>query len=154
LDDLRRDAKLTPARFARHFAEFRFKRHDAVQPPEVFLTTQSGDCDDYATLAATVLAERGYTTRLFAVRMPDDVHVVCYVAEANCYLDYNNRTFLIRTVRTDGSPADVARKVAKSFDASWSSVSEFTWREGRKRLLATHTHPGTARPPQLTLARP
>jgi hypothetical protein len=81
----------TPAEFARNFAEFKFVYHTQVQDPDVFLQTKSGDCDDYATLAAAVLKKSGYTPRLFAVRMKGETHVVCYVPEKGSYLDYNNR---------------------------------------------------------------
>ncbi|MHB8523928.1 MAG: transglutaminase-like domain-containing protein [Limisphaerales bacterium] len=149
LEDLRRDSKLTPQRFARYFADFQFKYHTEVQAPEVFLASESGDCDDYATLAAMVLSEKGYTTRLVTVRMPGVVHVVCYVAETGCYLDYNNREFLIRTVGTNGSLADIARKVAWSFGGSWTSASEFTFQDGVKRTVTTVARDGTRLPMQL-----
>ena len=132
LDDLRADAKLTPRRFARYFADFQFRAAGEVQAPENFLATASGDCDDYATLAADVLAEKGYTTRLISVRMPHTTHVVCYVAETHCYLDYNQRAFLIRTVPSDGTLPRVARQVARSFAADWTAATEFTYRDGLK----------------------
>jgi len=137
LEELRRESNLTPQRFARFFSEFKYQFHAEVQEPEVFLSTASGDCDDYAVVAAMVLLEKGYHTRLIAVRMPGVTHVVCYVAEAKCYLDYNNRSYLIKTASADGTLRDVARKVAKSFDASWTSASEFVYTNGVKRLVAT-----------------
>lgn len=137
LETLRRQSKLTPQKFAKHFADFKYVRHAAVQPFEVFLATRAGDCDDYAILAAQLLAEKGYTTRLVAVRMPADVHVVCYVAEAKCYLDFNNRQFLVRTAGSDGSLRDIADKVSRSFNSRWSSVSEFAFRNGAKILGPT-----------------
>lgn len=153
LEDLRRDSKLTPQRFARYFANFKFEYHAEVQAPEVFLASESGDCDDYATLAAMVLSEKGYTTRLVAVRMPGGVHVVCHVVEARCYLDYNNREFLVRTVGTNGSLADIARKVAWSSGGSWTSASEFTFQNGVKRMVTTVARDGT-RPPMQLAQRP
>ncbi|MHB8520096.1 MAG: transglutaminase domain-containing protein [Limisphaerales bacterium] len=151
LEDLRCDPKLTPQRFARYFANFKFEFHAELQSPEVFLASESGDCDDYAVLAATVLREKGYTTRLVTVRMPGTVHVVCYVAEIRGYLDYNNREFLIRTVASDGSLNDVARKVARSFGEQWTSASEFRFQNGVKRTLATVTRNGV--PAVLQLAQ-
>ena len=136
MEELRNDTKLTPARFARYFANFKYQFHDEVQDPQTFLTTRTGDCDDYATLAAEVLSARGYKTRLITVRMPSVNHVVCYVEETRCYLDFNNRTYLIRTVSSDGSLTDIARKVAKSFDSKWTSVSEFTFADQIKRLVS------------------
>ncbi len=52
-----------------------------------FLASRSGDCDDPAMFVADLRREKGYSTRLVAVFMPHDVHVVCYVAETNSYLD-------------------------------------------------------------------
>ncbi|MEK7677860.1 MAG: transglutaminase domain-containing protein [Verrucomicrobiota bacterium] len=152
LEDLRRDVKLTPRSFARYFADFSYKFHEEIQTPEVFLATQNGDCDDYATLADLILREKGYTTRLMAVRMPGLTHVVCYVAETKCYLDFNNRTYLVRTVSSGGSLQDVARKVAKSFEANWTSASEFTYGNGVKRLVTTitKTQPYMASPVPVT----
>ncbi|MBI4326299.1 MAG: transglutaminase domain-containing protein [Chloroflexi bacterium] len=153
LSDLRRDAQLTPQRFARYFADFSYKFHAEVQPAEAFLATQSGDCDDYATLAAEILREKGYTTRLIAVRMRTQAHVVCYVEETKSYLDYNNRSYLVRTVSSGGSIRDIARKVAKSFDAEWTSASEFTFRSGVKRLGNTIPEAGRSVPRPVRLAQ-
>ena len=138
--------------FASSFADFSYKFHEEIQTPEVFLATQNGDCDDYATLADLILREKGYTTRLMAVRMPGLTHVVCYVAETKCYLDFNNRTYLVRTVSSGGSLQDVARKVAKSFEANWTSASEFTYGNGVKRLVTTitKTQPYMASPVPVT----
>lgn len=150
LSDLCGDPKLTPQRFAGYFANFRYKFHAEVQPAEAFLAAQSGDCDDYATLAAEILRKRGYTTRLIAVRMRAQVHVVCYVEETKSYLDYSNRPYLLRTVSANGSIRDIARKVAKSFDADWTSASEFSFRNGAKRLGSTILQAGhSARRPVL-----
>jgi hypothetical protein len=136
LEELRNDPKLTPARFARRFASFSYQFHAEVQDVGTFLNTKSGDCDDYATLAAEVLREKGYTTRLISVRMPDTVHVVCYVEETRSYLDYNLRGYLFRTVSIDGSLTEIARKVAKSFETRWVSVSEISYLGNLKRLIA------------------
>src|SRR5689334_22468405 len=91
LEELHRDATLTPQTFARHFSKFRFEFSAEVQNPEKFLAAQAGDCDDYATLASSELTARGYHCRLVTVRVPGVVHVVCYVEEAHGYLDYNLR---------------------------------------------------------------
>lgn len=137
LEELRRESNLTPQRFARFFSEFKYQFHAEVQEPEVFLATESGDCDDYAVVAAMVLLEKGYHTRLMAVRMPGVTHVVCYVEETKCYLDYNNRMYLIKTANAEGTLRDIARKVAKSFNASWTSASEFVYTNGVRRMVAT-----------------
>ena len=144
LDELRHDPKLTPATFARHFSSFKYARHDEVQPPEVFLETQSGDCDDYATLAACVLREKGFTTRLIAICLPGDTHVVCYVEETGSYLDYNTRGYVVKTVPSSGKIEEIARKVARSFDSRWISAIEFDYRDGLKWLVKTATPHGAA----------
>lgn len=138
LDDLRREPPpMTPPRFAAFFTDFTYQYFEEIQPVEVFLATRNGDCDDYATLAAMILAEKGLHPRLFAIRMPGLVHVVCYVGETQTYLDYNNRVYLKKTAPADGSLKDIARRVAKSFDASWTSCSEFTYTNGVKHMVST-----------------
>src|SRR5688500_2415603 len=98
LDDLKARKDLALVQFAAYFEDFEFTFRIEVQSPEVFLASRDGDCDDYSTLAATVLRERGYTPRLIAVRMPGVTHVVCYVEETGAYLDYNNRAGANRLV--------------------------------------------------------
>src|SRR3989442_13822824 len=93
LDDLQHDATLSPETFARHFAHFRYFFRAEVQSPDVFLSRKTGDCDDYAILAADLLKAKGFTPRLISVRMKKVVHVVCYIEEADAYLDYNQRAF-------------------------------------------------------------
>ena len=137
LEQLHNDATLTPQTFARHFSKFRFAFQADVQKPADFLAAQAGDCDDYSTLAASELSARGYQTRLVSVRMKDLVHVVCYVTQANGYLDYNLRARGTGIVSCGPSLAEMADAVAKSFNTSWHSVSEFTYSDGVKRLVST-----------------
>ncbi len=139
LSDLQNDAKLTPKRYAGYFSDFEYKFTPGVQPPEVFLSTKSGDCDDYAILADTVLHPKGYGTRLISIRMPGLVaHVICYVGEEKGYLDYNNRVFFSKIQRANSDLRDIANKVAKSFDANWTSASEFVYLgDGMKRMVST-----------------
>ena len=137
LAELKAEPGLTPERFMRHFADFKFELGREVRPPETFLKNQSGDCDDFATLAADILRARGYTTRLVAVFMPHDVHVVCYVAEANSYLDYNCHQQASPLVKCDGKLAAIAASVAASFRAPWRSVSEFTFHQGARQFVST-----------------
>ena len=137
LEQLRSDATITPQTFARHFSKFRFVFRANVQTPEQFLASEAGDCDDYSTLAAAELAARGYQTRLISVRMPNEVHVVCFVSEANGYLDYNKRAKGTGVVTCGADLASIADSVGKSFNSSWTSVSEFTYADGVKRLVAT-----------------
>jgi hypothetical protein len=135
VDELRTAPNLTPEQFASHFSTFAFKFHDEVQSPETFLATRSGDCDDYATLAADVLGRHGYTTRLIAVRMKGETHVVCYVVETGSYLDYNARNDEKRTIACSPKITEIAKKVAQSFQRGWVATYEFTYGEKVKRLV-------------------
>lgn len=137
LDELRSDQNLTPESFVRYFADFKFVFAADVQSPELFLANEAGDCDDYSTLAASQLKARGYTTRLIAVRMKSEVHVICYVEEIQGYLDYNNRKRSNGVVHAGSDLAEIADSVAKSFKSKWTSVSEFTYSDGVKRLVST-----------------
>lgn len=132
---LRTISKLTPETFASYFADFEFKFHDEVQDHEKFLASKSGDCDDYATLAADILGRNGYTPRLIAVRMKGETHVVCYINETKSYLDYNCRKDAKKTVPCNGSIKEIARKVAQSFGRDWVATYQFTFSEGIKRLV-------------------
>lgn len=140
LEELRA-APITPANFSSYFSNFRFFFRTDVQDPADFLASQSGDCDDFSTLAAAELAARGYTPRLLSVRMKKEVHVICYVEEAKGYLDYNLRASG-GLVPCGADLSQIADSVAKSFrNAKWTSVSEFTYGDGVKRLVQT-TLPG------------
>ena len=141
LEELRTTKNLTPTTFASYFQDFEFNFRKEVQTPEVFLATRSGDCDDYSTLAAAVLRERGYTPRLIAVRMPGVTHVVCYVEETKSYLDYNCRSYVNRIVSSDRGLNAIAESVAMSYGLRWVSASEFTYGEGLKRLVQTVIEP-------------
>jgi len=140
LAELRAQSDLTPERFIRYFADFKFEPGRTVRNPEAFLKNQSGDCDDFAILAADVLREKGYTTRLVAVFMPEAVHVVCYVAETNSYLDYNCRKKASPLVKCEAGLSAMAASVSKSFRAQWRSVSEFTMEKGVRRFVLTEFH--------------
>jgi hypothetical protein len=140
LQELRSDPDLTPKRLMSKFSRFKFELHGEVQSPEVFLATERGDCDDFATLAAMVLREKGFTTRLITVRMPGLTHVVCYVTEAGSYLDYNNRIYMRSLVKAKPEINDIADKVAKSLDSSWTTASEFIYTNQVKVLVSTVAH--------------
>jgi hypothetical protein len=137
LEQLRAVPDITPQNFSSHFSHFKFLFRANVQTPAEFLSTESGDCDDFSTLAATVMAARGYTPRLVAVRMKKEVHVICYINESSGYLDYNLRA-KGGHVPCGSDLALIADSVAKSFkNARWTSVSEFTFSAGVKRLVKT-----------------
>jgi len=141
IEDLRRSPDLSPATFASHFRNFNFTFRKEVQRPEVFLASKSGDCDDFSTLAAAVLREKGYTPRLISVRMPGVTHVVCYVEETGAYLDYNFRNSATPLIKSGASMAEIAESVARSYNLRWNSASEFTFRSGVKRLVHTVVEP-------------
>jgi hypothetical protein len=123
---------LTPEQFAHHFADFEFKFHAEVQDHDVFLRTKSGDCDDFATVAAEVLAEKGYTPRMIAIRMKGETHVICYIEETQSYLDYNTRKDASPLVPCSPDIRVIAKKVAESFGRDWVATYEFTYNEGEK----------------------
>lgn len=137
LQDLRTDPDLNPRKLMARVSRFKYELRAEVQPPEVFLSTESGDCDDFATLAALVLREKGFTPRLFAVRMPGLTHVVCFVEESGAYMDYNNRVYFRPLVRCRGEIGDIADKVAKSFESNWTTASEFLYTNQVKVMVKT-----------------
>ena len=131
---LRAEPNLTPERLIRYFHDFQFKLGAQVQKPESFLAGRAGDCEDFAVLAAELLRERKYTTRLIAVFMEHQTHVICAIDEIHGYLDYNRRQELSPVQGTDGSLEDIANKVADYFRAPWRCVSEFTYDQGDRRF--------------------
>jgi len=116
------------------FSGFTFKLGEELQDPELFLATRTGDCDDFASLAATLLSERKFTPRLIAVFMEGQTHVVCYIPEAESYLDYNCRELPAPLQPTNGNLEDIAGKVARYFRTTWRLVAEFTLESGIPRF--------------------
>jgi hypothetical protein len=137
VEELRAMPHLTPVEFAHYFADFEFKFHPEVQPHNQFLSTRSGDCDDYATVAADALEKHGYTPRMIAIRMKGETHVVCYIPETHSYLDYNTRKDKNPLVPCSPEITDIARNVAKGFGRDWVATYEFTYEEEEsiKRLV-------------------
>ena len=130
LGDLLADAKMTPKRFANRFEDFDFEYHPEVQPPDLFLARQKGDCDDYAILGDYVLKRKRYTTLLIRVVLVGnnaDAHDVCYVTQVKAYLDYNLRDCFINLQRSGKRLREIADKVADSFDANWTSAAIYTY---------------------------
>ena len=130
LDELLSDPKMSPKKFAGLFGDFAFDVHPFdVQDPEIFLSTRTGDCIDYAVLADYVLKRNGYDTRLIRVEMvgKNMGHAVCYVTPDRVYMDYNNRHYYFALVRSGPTIREIATKVAASFDAHWTFASEFTY---------------------------
>jgi len=130
MQELLRDPKMTPKRFANYFEGFKFDRHPFdVQNPNQFLANRAGDCIDYAVLADHVLKQHGYHTRLIRVVMvgKNAGHAVCYVNDDRVYLDYNNRKYFITLTRAKPSIRDIAAKVADSLESNWTFAQEFTF---------------------------
>ena len=122
------DPQQTPKRFAAQFESFEYEFHAAVQPPEVFLETRSGDCDDYAILADYVLRKKNYGTKLVRVALVGRIaHDVCYVIESKGYLDYNNRKYASTIEGSGRRLRQIAKEVADSFEANWTTASEYTY---------------------------
>ena len=128
-------ADLTPEKLIRCFSQFTFELSAQPQDAETFLQRQRGDCDDFAILASRLLTQRGYTTRLVAVMMAHQTHVVCYVQEARGFLDFNHRAEAHPVRASDGSLEDVAQKVARDFRVPWLTASEFRWENKRPVYL-------------------
>jgi hypothetical protein len=138
--DLLTEPELTPKKFAAKFERFEYEFDPLVQPAEVFLRREAGDCDDYAILADHILKQRGLQTRIIHIRLVGRVaHAVCYVDEAKAYLDYNNRRYFRNVERSGRRLREIADEVASSFKGNWTSVSEFTYdyKEGKKRFART-----------------
>ncbi len=131
LADLVNDQRMTPKRFAANFEKFEYEFHPEVQPPDVFLSSERGDCDDYAILADYVLRKHGLGTRLVRVSLVGRVaHDVCYVIPSKAYLDYNNRKYASTLEGSARRLRAIAKEVADSFDANWTSASEYTYDYG------------------------
>ncbi len=139
VEQLHRDASLTPKKFSHLFADFEYELGRYVQPAEVFLRREKGDCDDYTALADTVLAPKGFETRLVHVRLAGlTSHAVCYVTESKAYLDYNNRQFFFTMTRSGPALRQIAEKIARSLNANWTVAFEyeFSYEDPRKRITA------------------
>jgi hypothetical protein len=138
LIELLSDSKMNPKRFANHFEDFAYEFHQEIQPPDVFLSSKRGDCDDYAVLADLVLKRKGFGTRLVQVRLAGQVdHAVCYVNESSAYLDYNNRAVFFTLAKSGATLREIASKVAASLEANWTTAFEFSYNGRAKELVAT-----------------
>lgn len=118
---------LTPENLIRSFAGFTFELSAQPQDAETFLQRKRGDCDDFASLASRLLADRGYKTKLIVVMLEQQTHVVCYVKEAHGFLDFNHRSDAHPIIKSDGSLEDIAQKVAGDFRSRWQMASEFRY---------------------------
>ncbi len=145
LHELVDNPRLNAKKFAGYFGNFAYEFNSAIQPPEVFLARERGDCDDYAVLADFVLKQHGFGTRLIHVRFAGRVaHAVCYVNENGAYLDYNNRAVFFTLARSGSDIRDIAGKVAASFQVNWTTASEFVYSYDtrRKTMISTVSKTG------------
>lgn len=149
---LRDDRELTPERLLGRFADFAYELSDNLQDAETFLQRKRGDCDDFASLAGRLLAERGCHTKLVVIMMEAQTHVVCYVREAKGFLDFNRRAVADSVVPSDGSLEDIANKVAAGFRSRWWMVSEFEYRDRGTVFLDNVFPPAPAPAPVPTQA--
>jgi hypothetical protein len=145
VEDLLKEGKLTPQDFAEKFTDFKYRYRVRIQNPNVFLFTRQGDCDDFATLADQVLSHHGYETKLVTVRMPGLTHVVCYIEKDKIYLDFNNRSSRRQLTRCREGLEEIAKKVAWTFGANWTSATEFTYKKGLKHHVRTIAKTGRYR---------
>jgi hypothetical protein len=80
---------------------------------------------------ATLLSERGYTTKIVVVMMDQETHVVCHVSEVKGYLDFNHRANSSPLVKSGDALEEIARKVAAEFRSNWRMVSEVRYANSR-----------------------
>lgn len=120
-------ADLTPETLIRSFSGFTFELSAKPQDAETFLQRKRGDCDDFASLASRLLSDRGYKVKLVAVMMEQQTHVVCYVEEAQGFLDFNHRAAAQPVIKSDGSLEAIAHQVARDFRSRWLTASEFRY---------------------------
>lgn len=145
LPELVDNPKINAKKFASYFGNFAFEFNSAIQPPDVFLARERGDCDDYAVLADFVLKKHGFGTRLIHVRLAGRVaHAVCYVSESGAYLDYNNRAVFFTLARSSADIREIATKVANSLQGNWTTASEFVYSYDtrRKTMISTVSKTG------------
>ncbi|MSU66608.1 MAG: hypothetical protein EXS38_11015 [Opitutus sp.] len=128
LEELLSDTQMTPKRFAAQFELYDFKFNREVQPAQIFLAHRRRDCDDYAVLADFVLRRFPFETRIIRVSLVGRVaHDVCYVTQVKAYLDFNNRKYFSSLQRSGRTIREISAKVADSFEANWTSASEYTY---------------------------
>ncbi|HWA26271.1 MAG TPA: transglutaminase domain-containing protein [Lacunisphaera sp.] len=145
LTDLLEQPRLTAKKFASYFADFAYELNGPIQPADVFLSREKGDCDDYAVLADFVLRKHNLATRLIHIRLTGRVaHAVCYVTDNKAYLDYNNRAVFFTLTRCGPEIRDIAAKVADSLQSTWTTASEFSYsyETRRKLMIATISQTG------------
>lgn len=141
LAELEQAPELSPRQFANLFENFRFSYRPYVQPVEIFLRDQDGDCDDYAVLADHVLSRKGSHTRIVRVLLAgsDVAHAICYVTENKAYLDYNNRKYSVNLERAGPTLRQIAAKVAGSFEKNWTSATEYTFSYASYKKVTRYT---------------
>jgi len=99
------------------------------------------EVDDISSRFASALVSLGLKKGdRVAVFMPNQVHVVCYVAEVSGYLDFNRRREPSPLAKCDGALSAIGASVARSFQSDWSSASEYTFQKGAANFVLTAFH--------------
>ncbi len=62
-------------------------------------------------------------------------HDVCYVVQNKAYLDYNNRKYASTLEGSGQRLRQIASVVANSFEANWTSASEYTYDYNTEKKL-------------------
>jgi hypothetical protein len=140
LVDLEVQKDLTPEALLKSFAGYTYELGEQVQDAETFLQRKRGDCDDFASLAESILAKRGFHAKLVVIMMARETHVVCYVKEAGGFLDFNFRNETRPVIESDGSLEDIATKVAGYFKSKWHMASEFKY-QGERTVFVESAFP-------------
>jgi hypothetical protein len=112
----------TPEQIAKWFSsEFKYqaKNPDMPQTPEETLKLRTGDCDDFAFLAAAILAENGVKSKVIIIkyRGSDMMHAICIYRDDNGTYDFISNQELKHT-----GEHDLTRAVAKFYPAQKSII--------------------------------
>jgi hypothetical protein len=93
----------------------------------------------YPIVANQALSAQDMPSRLVAVNLPGiSAYTVCYVPSEAAYLDYIDKTSIVKLVVSGATIREIADKVATTLGQNWTSASEFTvTEEGDKLLFAT-----------------
>lgn len=88
--------------------------NDEFRPAEVTYERRSGDCDDYALFAQTILTSHGYETEILSIFNRERGHAICVWRERDGTYNYlsNINIYYIHA----GSYAEIAAAVYKDWD--------------------------------------
>lgn len=110
-----------PEEIARWFSsefEYQLKFPNKPQTPEETLALKSGDCDDFASLATTILAQNGIKSKVIIIKRHglDIMHAICIYKNEDGVYDFISNTKLEHT-----GESDLVRAVAK-FYPDWKKI--------------------------------